>query len=201
MPRIIEVPVSIRAAVAMLAFLALGCGSSSPSAPTGTAGGMVAGEPDVHCTTSSGPTVQATNASSCNPPGGTGSGTGQVAYGDTMYGNDGDDDDCKYHVHWTSTPVYENTHVTFTVSATKLADNDAPLTGANTVIEAFLTNVHPAPPLKQTTTEVPPGTYAVSPVQFDAAGRWTVRFHFYETCDDSLPDSPHGHAAFYVDVP
>jgi hypothetical protein len=87
------------------------------------------------------------------------------------------------------------------VSATKLADNDAPLTGANTVIEAFLTNVHPAPPLKQTTTEVPPGTYAVSPVQFDAAGRWTVRFHFYETCDDSLPDSPHGHAAFYVDVP
>ena len=155
----------------------------------------------MHCTTSSGPTVQPTHATSCNASGGTGPGAGPVDYGDTMYGNDGDDDDCKYHVHWTSTPVYENTHVTFTVTATKLADNDAPLTGANTSIEAFLTEIHPAPPLKQTPTEAPPGTYAVSPVQFDAAGRWTVRFHFYETCDDALPDSPHGHAAFYVDVP
>jgi hypothetical protein len=199
MPRIIEIAISKWAAAAALGFLALGCGGSSPSAPTGTAGGMVAGATDVHCTAVTGAIVQSTNASSCNSAG-AGS-AGPIDYGDTMYGNDGDDDDCKYHVHWTSTPIYEATHVTFTVSATKLADNDAPLTGANTSIEAFLTAIHPAPPLRQTTTETPPGTYAVSPVQFDAPGRWTVRFHFFETCDDSLPDSPHGHAAFYVDVP
>jgi hypothetical protein len=162
---------------------------------------MVAGAIDVHCTTSAGMTVQPTHAASCNPSGAPTGSAGPIVYGDPMYGNDGDDDDCKYHVHWTSTPIYENTHVTFTVSATKLADNDAPLSGANTSIEAFLTAIHPAPPLKQAVAESPLGTYAVSPVQFDAPGRWTVRFHFFENCDDSLPDSPHGHAAFYVDVP
>jgi hypothetical protein len=154
----------------------------------------------MHCTTSAGVTVQPTNASSCTP-GAPASSPGPVVYGDTMYGNDADDDDCKYHVHWTSTPIYENTHVSFTIAATKLADSGAPLTGANTFVESFLSIVHPAPPLKQTVTETPPGTYAVSPVEFDAPGRWTVRFHFFETCDDTLPDSPHGHAAFYVDVP
>jgi len=159
---------------------------------------MVAGAADVHCMSEAGLTLQSTNMSSCNS---SGQPAGPAVYGDTMYGNDGDDDDCKYHVHWTSTPIHENTPIVFTVSATKLAENDAPLTGANTSIESFLTVVHPAPPLKQTTTEKPPGTYVVSPVQFDAPGRWTVRFHFYETCEDSLPDSPHGHAAFYVDVP
>jgi hypothetical protein len=182
-----------------LALLAMGCGSSSPSpASKGAVGGMVVGAADVHCTSEAGLVLQPTSLASCNY---SGQSSGPVIYGDTMYGNDGTDDDCKYHVHWTSTPIYEDTHVTFTVSATKLADNDAPLTGANTSIEAFLTAIHPAPPLKQTTTELPPGTYTVSPVQFDTPGRWTVRFHFFETCDDALPDSPHGHAAFYVDVP
>jgi hypothetical protein len=28
-----------------------------------------------------------------------------------------------------------------------------------------------------------------------------VRFHFYEDCLDLLPDSPHGHAAYFIDVP
>jgi YtkA-like len=193
MPRTIEINVAMVAAV-----LALGCGSSTPSAPTGPAGGMVMGAADVHCTTSAGMTVQPTNASSCTS---SAPSSGPVVCGDQMYGNDGDDDDCKYHVQWTSTPIYENTAVSFTVTVTKLADNGAPVTGANTSVEAFLSIVHPAPPLKQTKTEMPPGTYAVSPVQFDAPGRWTVRFHFFETCDDTLPDSPHGHAAFYVDVP
>ena len=199
MPQTIRLPVPILAVVT--AVLGVGCGSSSPSTPTGTASGMVAGAMDVHCTTSAGMTVQSTHTASCNPSGAPTGSAGPVVYGETMYGNDGDDDDCKYHVHWTSTPIYENTHVTFTVSATKLADNDAPLSGANTSIEAFLTAIHPAPPLKQAVAESPLGTYAVSPVQFDAPGRWTVRFHFFENCDDSLPDSPHGHAAFYVDVP
>jgi hypothetical protein len=46
-----------------------------------------------------------------------------------------------------------------------------------------------------------PGTYSVGPVRFDQAGRWFVRFHFYETCSDAPEDSPHGHVAFWVDVP
>ena len=32
------------------------------------------------------------------------------------------------------------------------------------------------------------------------AGAWTARFHFFGTCPDA-PDSPHGHAAFFVAVP
>jgi len=38
-------------------------------------------------------------------------------------------------------------------------------------------------------------------ITFDAAGDWTVRYHFYEDCNDAPEDSPHGHAAFLVHVP
>jgi hypothetical protein len=48
--------------------------------------------------------------------------------------------------------------------------------------------------------EISPGTYRVGPILFDKPGRWVVRFHFFETCFDA-PDSPHGHAAFYIQVP
>jgi len=36
---------------------------------------------------------------------------------------------------------------------------------------------------------------------FDKSGRWVVRFHFFESCSDVPDDSPHGHVAFYIDVP
>ena len=35
-----------------------------------------------------------------------------------MFNAEGDDDDCKYHIIWTSTPVRENASVTFTVTLT-----------------------------------------------------------------------------------
>jgi hypothetical protein len=38
------------------------------------------------------------------------------------------------------------------------------------------------------------------PLRFDRSGRWVVRFHFYEDCNDG-ESSPHGHIAFFVDVP
>jgi hypothetical protein len=41
----------------------------------------------------------------------------------------------------------------------------------------------------------------VGPIVFDQPGKWVVRFHFFENCDDLVEDSPHGHAAFYVQVP
>jgi len=58
-----------------------------------------------------------------------------------------------------------------------------------------------APNTRPITKIISPGVYSVGPVRFDQAGRWTVRFHFFETCLDAREDSPHGHAAFYVDVP
>jgi len=128
-------------------------------------------------------------------------------YGDTMYGTVADDDECKYHVTYSITPVCENGPVYFTVVATHLTDN-TPLTGAYPFAELCLNDTHPAPTIdaeqpdgQQTYVEGPPGTYKVGPVQFDAAGQWTVRFHFNQKCTDVLRTSPHGHAAFFVDVP
>ena len=120
-------------------------------------------------------------------------------FGDTMYGSMGNDDDCKYHVSWTSTPASVGNPVTFVVTATNLFDN-TPTTGANPYIEAFLDERTPAPNSNPQTSEGPPGTYTIGPIEFSSPGQWTVRFHFAGTCEDSA-DSPHGHAAFYVAVP
>jgi hypothetical protein len=122
-------------------------------------------------------------------------------YGATMYNSDGYDDDCKYHVYFYSTPIRQGQPVTFYVSATIAISRLAAL-GANVRPEVFLSDTHPAPNSKTMTTEQGEGGYyTIGPILFDASGRWTVRFHLYEDCSDALPASPHGHAAFYIDVP
>ena len=153
-------------------------------------------------------TPQATSQAVCHLTGDGGTGGDMTPdYGPTMDDSSGDDDDCKYHVSWTSTPIGENRDVTFTVVATTKTDGK-PLgssTGAgadaNPLAEIYLNDTHPAPNTNQVATETTPGTYTIGPVQFDAPGNWTVRFHFYEVCSDVADDSPHGHAAFYVQVP
>ncbi len=57
----------------------------------------------------------------------------------------------------------------------------------------------PAP--RNPSTEIAPGIYKVGPLAFPQAGIWQVRFHLFEECSDSQDDSPHGHAAFFVQVP
>jgi len=101
---------------------------------------------------------------------------------------------------WTSTPICEGQAVYFTVTATHRVDG-SPVTGANARPDVVLNCNHPitnqpADP----SPEVMPGTYKVGPIVFDRPGKWVFRYHFYENCAD-LPDSPHGHAAFYVQVP
>jgi len=125
---------------------------------------------------------------------------GSGDYGPTLYNAEGDDDDCKYHVKWTSTAVKANTDVTFDVNVIRRIDNQ-PATGADVQIEAFLNDTHPTPTANIPNKESAGGNYAVGPLKFDASGMWTVRFHFYEMCSDDPEDSPHGHAAFYVNVP
>jgi hypothetical protein len=128
-------------------------------------------------------------------------------FGATMYGYKGSDDDCKYDVVWSSTDVCEGTGgsgVYFTVSATKRVDG-TPLTGAAPYIEAVqgcqYPVANPTLPATTETTEGPPGTYKIGPIIFNRPGVWVVRFHFYGSCADVLPTSPHGHAAFFVNVP
>jgi hypothetical protein len=124
---------------------------------------------------------------------------GNGDYGQTQYGHAGSDDDCKYAVAATATPIRANTDVTFTVVGKSLI-TQAPLTGASVRAEVFLNDTHPAPNSGQGVVESAGGTYAVGPVRFDQPGRWTVRFHFYEDCND-VEGSQHGHVAFFVDVP
>ena len=185
------------------------------------------GPADAHCgLPDGGMMVQPTSAASCMPDvgapdTGTSSDSGPTCdYGLTMFGMESDDDDCKYHVKWSSTPICEGAPgVTFTVKVTHKTDG-SPLTGAMPGIEAFTTSpgdwdsaafcdtfsTHPAiPPTATpfgywTLTEGPPGTYSGS-VVFDQAGQWTIRYHFNPNCYDVLPDSPHGHAAYHITVP
>jgi hypothetical protein len=120
-------------------------------------------------------------------------------YGETLFNAEGDDDDCKYHVKWTASAIRKSENVSFNVTLTKLADG-TPATGAGVRAEVYLTETHPAAP-PPAATESAGGVYAVGPIKFDASGDWTVRFHFFENCNDAPEDSPHGHAAFFVRVP
>lgn len=147
-------------------------------------------------------TAGASAASDCNL-------AHDASYGDSLYGSAGDDDDCKYHVSWTSTPVAVNQDVSITVTAT-LKDSTTPLEGlspgtnALSRVELYLpcepTHFPPAADARPTIKETLPGVYTAGPIRFDKPGRWVVRFHFFESCLDQEA-SPHGHIAFFVDVP
>jgi hypothetical protein len=155
-----------------------------------------------------------------------GAAAGSCPYGPTMFGTVGDDDDCKYHLTWSSTDICRGGRgVEFTITAVYRAKTSGgmpvPLTGAHTRLEVFTTtpgdpdaagfcddqSTHLAPALPgqvpgsiPTTEGPPPGTY-VARVEFDQPGKWTVRFHFNDNCADIGGGSPHGHAAFQVVVP
>ncbi len=164
----------------------------------GPTGGVIVGALDTHCSLpDGGQQAQPTDTAACHPDGGT---VTTVDYGPTKYNAASDDDDCKYHVTFTSTSVQANQNVTFTAVTTRKTDG-APAAGAKTSLEVFLSDTHPAPNSNQRSTEGPAGTYAIGPVRFDAAGQWTVRFHLYEECSELLDTSPHGHVAFYIWVP
>jgi hypothetical protein len=160
------------------------------AAACGGTGNIVAGDPDTHC----GETVQTIDPTLCD-----GADAGEDVFGATLFNSDGQDDDCKYHLSFTHSTIERDEDVSFTVSAWAL-DGSASVTGAKVRADAFMDDGHAAPDTGATTVENPPGTYTVGPIQFDKKGRWTVRFHLFEDCAVGAA-SPHGHAAFYVDVP
>lgn len=185
--------------------------SHPEAAACSSPGAAVNGPPDTHCTDDGGMIVQTTDPASCRPDGATahqhdagasdggGHDSGGPDYGPTLYGQQGDEDDCKYHLTWTATRICQDQDVTFTVKVNSKLDM-SPVAGAAVSAEVLLSDTHPGPYTNQMWTEGPPGTYVVGPVQFDLPGQWTVRLHFFPMCSDALPDSPHGHAAFYVKV-
>jgi hypothetical protein len=234
----LSAPIFMLTALAIVSGASCSSSSSGGTATaTGPVGGPVAGPADTHC---AGQPDGVSNPAACLSPdtstgaagaadsagGAAGSGTPSAggaasapdcnlahdaSDGDTMYNTSGDDDDCKYHVSWTSTPIRKGQNVTFTVTASTKAG--APLErisaqkpGATALsqIEPYIpcepTHFPPGADLRAPITEMMPGVFSVGPIVFDKSGRWVVRFHFYEECVDS-ETSPHGHAAFFVDVP
>jgi hypothetical protein len=146
---------------------------------------------------------QSVGACMTEPADGGGAGTdgGGEMMPEPAVGTSNDDDDCKYHVSFTNDCVQQGgTGTTFTVTLTSLTNNMAPAPGAKAYVEAFLTDTHPAGG-NTASTETSPGVYKVGPVIFDQPGKWTVRFHFFGDCSDIPDDSPHAHAAFFINVP
>ena len=200
--------------------LVVACSSSSSggggASCTGTLGGPVAGPHDNHCALpDGGMIIQNTSAAACTADAsapamgdagvadaGNIGNCGDPGFGATRYGTAGADDDCKYDVSWTSTDICRNVPVYFTVTATHRVDGK-PLTGAGVVPDVVLSCTHPipnSPAPADPSPEVSPGKYTVGPMVFDEQGKWVVRFHFDGNCADA-PASPHGHAAFWVQVP
>jgi hypothetical protein len=160
--------------------------------------GAVAGSADTHCAPSD---TQAIGA--CVSSAEAGEEEGEEEEHPILSGREADDDDCKYHVRFENTCVAVNAPVTFTLSLTRKIDGQ-PGTGTNPAYpEIFLADdmSHISPSNDITAREGPDGTYEIGPVIFDAPGRWVIRFHYFEDCSDIPADSPHGHAAFYIDVP
>lgn len=214
--------------ITALAGASLTGGCSSSSQPTTNALAAVPGPPDTHCTDNNGVEIKQAigicqmddggassaadggntvttsadggAADSGAADGGDDGGAMTSQFGATMYNAEGDDDDCKYHVKWTSTAVKENVGVTFEVNAIRRMDGQ-PAVGANIQLEAYLNPTTPTVSNNIPNHESAGGNYSVGPVIFQKPGMWTVRFHLYETCSDTPDDSPHGHAAFYVNVP
>jgi hypothetical protein len=196
------VRVSMIAAVLFFPGFVVSCGSSP--AP-GALGGPAPGAPDDHCSMNDAMTKQPVGV--CVPEGGGDAGADEdggapeEAYPDPLFNSDGYDDDCKYHVSYTSTEIRRNADVTFTVTITSLSPA-APATGAEPYEEITLNDTHVSPS-EPTAVETPAGSgiYKIGPVKFDRAGQWVVRFHMFGDCSDTPEDSPHAHVAFRIDVP
>ncbi len=201
--------------------------SANTNTDAGPAGGPVTGPADDHCAgntvtvdpaTCSGDTSAGGAADQGNTGDSGATSTGGAAdcnqthdadYGDTLPNDSGDDDDCKYHASWKSTPVRLNEPVTFTLTASDkltnmpllpLADGAIPLTRLDVYEPCDPNRRGPAQNLTAKITQTNPGEFSVGPIKFDQSGRWVVRFHLYEQCVDG-DTSPHGHIAFFIDVP
>jgi hypothetical protein len=190
----------------LLALLGGGAACSSDDDPAEPAcvggGGPVASTtPDDHCKSPSGADIVQSIGMCVSAADESDGGAADEEMG-IFYGREADDDDCKYHISFTNTCITQNTPVTFTVKLTRKSDGKAASGALPVNPEVFMAEGSHVPPNNTfTAPEGPPGTYAISPIVFDRPGRWVVRFHFFETCSDIPDDSPHGHTAFYIDVP
>ncbi|MEY4549153.1 MAG: hypothetical protein RL685_5348 [Pseudomonadota bacterium] len=163
-------------------------------------GGPVAGAADDHCVDDAGMSIVQSIGACSTTAVVDGDGEEEEELG-VFYGSEANDDDCKYRVSFTHSCILQNRPVTFDVTLRRSSDGSVATGAMPSTVEVFMEDGHISPSNTFTGPERTPGTYGIGPVVFDRPGRWTVRFHFFETCSDIPEDSPHGHTAFYIDVP
>jgi hypothetical protein len=171
-----------------------GTAGASGSTGSGGAGGAAiddggsdasAGEGDGSC---GGPIPTTTVDTHCATPDG---GRGDIV--PPHEGTEADDDNCLYHVKISVPCIERNREVTLTFDMKNIGTT-TPATGAAPEVDAVIGN-HPSPSASPMSTEMN-GVYALGPLLFDRAGKWTLTFHVY----DAAP-AKHSHVSFYVDVP
>jgi hypothetical protein len=132
-----------------------------------------------------------------------GTGTDDDETSTIHYGNKAPDDDCKYDTSFTTTCLEVGKNVTVSLVLRQRATGNPGNGAVPDSPEIFLADKpsHISPSNAIKSVEGPLGTYQIGPIVFDQPGRWVIRFHYFETCSDLPADSPHGHVAYYVDVP
>jgi hypothetical protein len=110
-----------------------------------------------------------------------------------------DDDQCEFHAVVVPECADGARALFFDADLSSMTGGPVPA-GAKPYIEAFSSPTHLAPSAGSY-TEMTPGHYRVGPVTFDVSGQWTITLHFFGTCSDALPNSPHAHVTFTLDVP
>jgi hypothetical protein len=199
-----------------------GCGGDDDTTGAKTCtstGGPVEGPEDHHCHDDAGKDINqsigkcTTDSGAAGSDGGGGAaGSGAAGHAGSdhgeeesavRYGNEAADDDCKYDARFSNTCIEVGKPVTLTLSLRQRKTGNPGNGGHPDSPEIYLASnpAHISPSNAITAREAPLGTYQIGPVVFDVPGRWVVRFHYFENCSDVPPDSPHGHVAFYVDVP
>jgi hypothetical protein len=165
------------------------------------------GDLDTHCT---GVTPITVSAASCDVRPDPDAGTA-TEFGDPMFNAEGDDDDCKYHLKFNVVPqgIKVGATITFKVTVTYKATGTVATGAVNSAgdgiyLESYLadtpTHVLPNPAPVFAESPAGSGVYTAT-AKFDVSGRWVIRFHLFGNCLDGAEDSPHGHAAFFFDVP
>ena len=110
-----------------------------------------------------------------------------------------DDDQCEFHAEVTPVCASGARALFFDVDLSTMIGGPVP-SGAQPYIEAFSSPTHLAPSTGSS-TEMSPGRYRIGPATFDVSGLWSVTLHFFGTCRDESPNSPHAHVTFTLQVP
>jgi hypothetical protein len=163
--------------------------------------GPVAGPADDHC---AGGKVQEVDPAVCHAgPRDAGADDGGAEEpAPVRYNAEADDDDCKYHVSFsTSAPVALNSAVFFTAKVTRKSDGKPASWGAMDALEVLTEDMSHPVDVKDPPVQGPLGTAKFGPVKLDRRGKWIVRFHIHEECTDNDEASQHGHVAFFINVP